>query len=584
MKEEDCARMMRKLGLDQRPGIHVESVQICPNGRGVILITLKKDIQIERFCCHDVLEVTQSGIRAVHVKPAGKREVVVTMKGIHPNTRDDGVIDYLSKFGKVVTTKVIHGMFGDGPLKGLRNGDRSYKVEIKATINLGTYHVIDGQKVTARYPGQQQTCARCFGTPRDCPGKGMARRCEAERGPKIEFTDYILKLWESIGYNPGQVELNDEINEEHVVQDGGLFTPVKLPTDPDKFGGICVKMIPKETDQAEVIEFLITSGLSETNKENISFKPNGTVMVNNLENTECEVLIAAIHTKTVFGKRLYCNGVVPLTPVKPEDQQQQQEQQQLQQQEQQQREQQMREREQQEQEQQQQQVQQEQQQREQQMREQEEQQAQQEQQQREQQIREREEQQQCEQQQVQHHPQQHHQTHEVPTGLSTTATVTATTNTTISTSKPVTTETMPSPLSPMSPTTFSQQYSETPDILHLQLTNDQLVRRNSLSLRSPPAGSLAKEILSAVPSSQDHPYDKAKSILSNLREMTERFSDFASADSASFSEDSDEGRDKDGFRVQDKRKKSRKHRLSITPPRDFFLKKPNTAVSPQYYS
>ena len=143
---------------------------------------------------------------------------------------------------------------------------------------------------------------------------------------------------------------------------------------------------------------------------------------------------------------------------------------------------------------------------------------------------------------------------------------------------------MPIPLSPMSPTTFSQQYSETPDILHLQLTNDQLVRRNSLSLRSPPAGSLANEILSAAQSSQDHPYDKAKSILSNLRELTERFSDFASADSASFSDDSDVGRDKDSFRVQDKRKKSRKHKLSITPTRDFFLKKPNTAVSPQYYS
>ena len=61
----------------------------------------------------------------------------------------------------------------------------------------------------------------------------MARRCEAERGPKVEFIDYIYKLWEQIGYNPGQVELVEEINEEHSVQDGGLFTPIKLPTDPE---------------------------------------------------------------------------------------------------------------------------------------------------------------------------------------------------------------------------------------------------------------------------------------------------------------------------------------------------------------
>ena len=32
------------------------------------------------------------------VKPAGNREIIVTLKGIHPITRDDGVMDYLSKF------------------------------------------------------------------------------------------------------------------------------------------------------------------------------------------------------------------------------------------------------------------------------------------------------------------------------------------------------------------------------------------------------------------------------------------------------------------------------------------------------
>ena len=82
VSEEDCAKVMGKLGLDSRPGVHVESVQICPNGRGVLLITLKKEVPIDRFCHHDVFQVTQSGIRAVQVKPSGKREVVVTLKGV----------------------------------------------------------------------------------------------------------------------------------------------------------------------------------------------------------------------------------------------------------------------------------------------------------------------------------------------------------------------------------------------------------------------------------------------------------------------------------------------------------------------
>ena len=37
ISESDCARVMKKLCLDQRPGIHVECVQICQNGRRVLI-------------------------------------------------------------------------------------------------------------------------------------------------------------------------------------------------------------------------------------------------------------------------------------------------------------------------------------------------------------------------------------------------------------------------------------------------------------------------------------------------------------------------------------------------------------------
>ena len=134
--DNDCAKAMWKLGIDVRPGVHVEEVQICPNGRGVILVTLKKGVPIERFCRFDVMDVTSSGIRSVMVKPAGKREVIVKIRGIHPNTRDDGVMDYLSKLAKVTSKKVVYGVFGEGPLKGLRNGDRSYKIEVSPKLNI----------------------------------------------------------------------------------------------------------------------------------------------------------------------------------------------------------------------------------------------------------------------------------------------------------------------------------------------------------------------------------------------------------------------------------------------------------------
>ena len=323
----DCARVMKKIGLDQRPGVHVDAIQICPNGRGIIMITLKKEVPVEQFCRHDVFEVNDKGIRAVNIKPAGKREVVVHVKSIHPNTRDDGVIDYLGKFGKVVANKVIYGVFGDGPLKGFRNGDRSYKMEVKPGMNIGTYHVLDGQKVTIRYPGQLQTCARCHETARTCRGNGMARRCEAEGGQKVDLSDHILKLWKEIGYSPENVELADLNNDDDhendpnpIQQEGGKFTPPKVPTaDPEKFAGVSIKTFAKDTDQCEIIELLIASGLPVTKMDEILIRPNGTVTVKNLTSSVCNSLICALHSQKHLGRKLYCNGIIPFTPEKLPD-------------------------------------------------------------------------------------------------------------------------------------------------------------------------------------------------------------------------------------------------------------------------
>ena len=237
--------------------------------------------------------------------------------------------------------------------------------------------------------------------------------------------------------------------------------------------------------------------------------------ISNLQSSVCETLITAIHNKTFFGKRLYCNGIVPLTPKKQENE----------------------------------------------------------------------------------HPaspppasnsSQDSQTDTSP--VVTTATSTASTITTSSSTSP-----LPDPVSPMSPNTFSQRYSETPDVHHLQLqpSNEQLVRRNSVSLRSPPLGSgpylgsLADELLSSETPKPANHYEQARTILSNLKEMSERFSDigdFASCNSTTSGEDTDMSEtDNEGFRKQGKgkRKKGRKHRLSTTPGKEHFMKKANLSSSPQ---
>ena len=94
--------------------------------------------------CGHVIDISASGVRAVLVKPAGKREVTVSMKGLHPNTADEEVLRYLEKFGNIVTRKVVYGVFAEGPLKGLKNGDQKYRVELRPGTNIESYHVLDG--------------------------------------------------------------------------------------------------------------------------------------------------------------------------------------------------------------------------------------------------------------------------------------------------------------------------------------------------------------------------------------------------------------------------------------------------------
>ena len=68
VSDNDCLNLLRRLGIDTRPGSQLEEVQICPNGRGIIFLTFKKNIEIARFCRHDVLDVTSTGTTIANIQ------------------------------------------------------------------------------------------------------------------------------------------------------------------------------------------------------------------------------------------------------------------------------------------------------------------------------------------------------------------------------------------------------------------------------------------------------------------------------------------------------------------------------------
>ena len=108
---------------------------------------------------------------------------MIKITGLHPNTKDQAVHKYIAAYATVIpNTKVVHHVFpgdaGSSLLAGKLNGDRSYMVELK--LPMGSYHIIDGEKVSVRYSGQEWTCARCHQYKKDCPGAAVARECTAD--------------------------------------------------------------------------------------------------------------------------------------------------------------------------------------------------------------------------------------------------------------------------------------------------------------------------------------------------------------------------------------------------------------------
>ena len=121
---------------------------------------------------------------------------------------------------------------------------------------MGTYHIIDGEKVSVKYRGQDKTCARCHKTESVCPGKAMAKDCTS---PRVLLSDYMREHWAKVGYLPDTHDLN-EVDELDVQIGRKEVEPP--PTDllrPDhshKYNSVVITGFPKTAEEQDIFNIL----------------------------------------------------------------------------------------------------------------------------------------------------------------------------------------------------------------------------------------------------------------------------------------------------------------------------------------
>ena len=129
------------------------------------------------------------------------------------------------------------------------------------TVPMGSYHIIDGEKVTIRYPGQEWSCARCHQYKHLCPGLAVARNCTADR---VLLSSHMEAHWRKIGFRP-DAEANSEVDDlpELDVQVGHTRTepPVSASTLQSKYKSVIVKGFLPEIHLDDVLKVMSDNGL-----------------------------------------------------------------------------------------------------------------------------------------------------------------------------------------------------------------------------------------------------------------------------------------------------------------------------------
>ena len=319
LSQLEVETLLVRLGID---GSQFEGVSACPEGKPVVLITLHPTVNINRFLHRNESYVVKEGVRTTTIRSAGRKDVLVTVFGLHPNTKDQAVIRYLEAHGKVSTSeKVIHHVFPGAPgstlCAGKLNGNRSHVMDLK--IPLESYHIIDGEKVTIRYPGQEWTCARCHQLKSVCPGLAIARDCTAER---VLLSSHMEAHWKKIGFKP-EIEADSEVNDlpdldiqvGHSIQKKPIVQETNLQS---KYKSVIIKGFAPELSVDDALKVISENGLPPNfNKESVTRNiKTGVFTICDLMPEQCLVFMEKMHAKKFLGRKIFVTSVVENSPKK----------------------------------------------------------------------------------------------------------------------------------------------------------------------------------------------------------------------------------------------------------------------------
>ena len=91
---------------------------------------------------------------------------------------------------------------------------------------MGTYHLIDSNRVRVLYRGNGKTCARCHCQASECPGNGLAKNCETAGGPHVLLSEHMKKLWQDIDFQPTSYEQDEDVAANDEAHQGELDLPL----------------------------------------------------------------------------------------------------------------------------------------------------------------------------------------------------------------------------------------------------------------------------------------------------------------------------------------------------------------------